>query len=546
MLTFWAPSVPLGEVIGAAMLVGVAALVLKCILEPYLLIRKMRAQGIRGLPFRPLVGNLRELREMRLRDDVEPFSMVTTNFATLCAKGPKMYTALLGPLPRVIVGDPDAIKEILVLRNDAFGKPNAMKAMAPMLGNGLLLSEGSFHARQRRLIHPAFQHSKLRQMVQSMGRATAKHLVRWRQTLEERGAAGAAKPADGFLPEVDLHKSISALTLDILGSAAMGVDSLGDGHTGESVYVAMSETLDRFVDTILSGQVFIPFFSKLPLPNTRYVQKRMASLSQVLMRVIKERRRCVEQRQGSVSAGMAADMAEASAEVPLEDSAQLLDLLLSAFDEETNTQMTDKQLFDEAMTFMLAGHETTSQLMAWTIYLLAQHPDWKEQCREEARSVLPTDPADLTWEHVQQLRVINMVLQEALRLFPPAPMIGRRANRPVRIGGILIPKDMEVTIPIWYLHHNPELWDEPDKFNPERFRNGPSKAGRHPMAFIPFSVGKRNCIGQNFAVLEAKVMLAMLVRQFDFKLSPTHKHRPLATITLRPKYGLPCLLKPLE
>ncbi|CAI5951096.1 unnamed protein product [Closterium sp. NIES-64] len=201
----------------------------------------------------------------------------------------------------------------------------------------------------------------------------------------------------------------------------------------------------------------------------------------------------------------------------------------------TAPAMSDQQLMDECLTFLLAGHETTSNLLTWTVMLLSQHNTWQQRVREEAQQVLGADGAGLTMEKAAELKIMGMVLNEVLRLYPPAPAIARRCDTRTKLSETLtIPAGVGVTVPIAAMHRRKELWGEDaEEFKPERFANGINKAAMHPLAFIPFSVGPRVCIGQNFAVLEAKVILSLLVLRFSWRVAPSYRHCPEQVLTLK-------------
>jgi cytochrome P450 len=219
----------------------------------------------------------------------------------------------------------------------------------------------------------------------------------------------------------------------------------------------------------------------------------------------------------------------------------LLSMLLAARDPETGEGMSDRQLRDEILTIFLAGHETTANALAWTWYLIARHPQVEVRLHDELDAVLGgrmpgfADLAELKWT--------RMVIEEAMRLYPPAHTIARKALGEDRIGGVRVPAGASITISIHALHRNPNLWREPERFNPERFAPA-AVAIRHRFAYLPFGGGPRICIGNGFAMAEAMVILATVAQRYRLRLAGGHLVEPIGLITLRPKHGVWVTLEP--
>ncbi|CAN1333491.1 Cytokinin hydroxylase [Linum perenne] len=199
-------------------------------------------------------------------------------------------------------------------------------------------------------------------------------------------------------------------------------------------------------------------------------------------------------------------------------------------------------IMDECKTFFFAGHETTALLLTWTVMLLASNPSWQDKVRAQVNEVCNSQPVSL--EHLPKLNLLNMVINESLRLYPPATVMPRMAFEDIRLGDLNIPKGLSIWIPVLAIHHSQELWGkDADEFNPDRFVSRTYAPGRH---FFPFAAGPRNCIGQSFAMMEAKIILAMLVSKFSFTLSPSYRHAPVTVLTIKPKYGVQVSIKPLS
>lgn len=218
----------------------------------------------------------------------------------------------------------------------------------------------------------------------------------------------------------------------------------------------------------------------------------------------------------------------------------LLDLMIKS--ECRSKDFNEKLMLDNIATILLAGHETTASLLTWTVYLLAIHPLWQERARAEISHMLKVQ--ELDWKQMSQLKTLNMILWESLRLFPPQSFIGRSCVLENRVQNIVIPKKMEVIVPVSSLHRDKQLWGEDaDEFRPSRFANGINKASKNPVSFLPFGLGPRTCIGQSLALLEARIILSSMIQKYTWELSPDYQHCPDVTLTLQPKFGMPIILE---
>lgn len=226
----------------------------------------------------------------------------------------------------------------------------------------------------------------------------------------------------------------------------------------------------------------------------------------------------------------------------------LLGLMLEAraLEQEGHQMLTTQEIVDECKTFFFAGHDTTSHLLTWASFLLSTHPDWQDKLREEVRRECGDDQ-EPNGDMLNKLKLVNMFLLETLRLYGPVSMIQRKASSDLDLGGIRVPEGTILSIPIATIHRDKEVWGEDaGEFKPERFENGVTRAAKHPNALLSFSSGPRSCIGQNFAMIEAKAVVAMILQKFKLELSPKYVHAPMDVLTLRPRHGLPMILKRLE
>ncbi|MEX2554878.1 MAG: cytochrome P450 [Actinomycetota bacterium] len=409
----------------------------------------------------------------------------------------------------VAIRDPEHIEHVLVARNDNYTKSYDYRLLAVVTGRGLLTNEGAAWAGQRRLIQPMFAGRHLSRFAGDMTAAAATALDRWERT------------PDGS--RIDVAEEMSVLTLDVVGRALFGAD-LG-AHAGRiapavTVGLRTAITFARVPFMWLVPQRLInlgaAILFRFPIPRLRRIHRSVTTLDDVAVSIIDSR---IERD---------------------EEHDDLLGLLLAARDPDTGERMSKRQIRDELMTFLLAGHETTANGLAWMWYLLSSHPEARERMSAEADAVLgdrtPTadDATRLPWTAA--------CFQEAMRLYPPAWILERDAIGPDEVGGFEIPRRATVVISPYVVHRNPAVWKDPDVFDPERFLPG-AAAGRPRSAYLPFGAGRRMCVGAGFAMMEGTLLAAMIARRFTLDLVPGADVVPEPTATLRPRDGLPMILR---
>jgi cytochrome P450 len=410
-------------------------------------------------------------------------------------KGPLCWTRLLGK--RIyFVNDAEFVKRILLDNLANYPKSVTYRNnLRPFLGDGLLISEGDFWKRQRRLAQPAFHLRRLKVLAAAMAAAAARMAGSW-----QHGEV------------IDVMAAMNAVTMEIVAKTLFGADVSGDiGEVAEAMAVLQEET----------GRIRPAAFFELPdflvRPRSRRFAAAVATLDRIVNRIIAERR----------ASGQPRD--------------DLLSMLLEARDEETGEGMTDKQLRDELVTLFLAGHETTAIALTWTFHLLAQNPAAEAKLQAEVDAVLGTGSAARAapdFEDLERLAYARMVADEALRLYPPAYVFSRRAVGEDQLGPFRMPAGAHIVISPYALHRHPDYWPDPDAFRPERFSpDAPAERPKH--AYIPFGGGPRICIGNSFALMEHAIVLAAAVRRWRFESIPGHEVRTEPRITLRPRGGLP-------
>jgi cytochrome P450 len=392
---------------------------------------------------------------------------------------------------------PDYIKYVLVDNNRNYVKGRVLELTRPVIGEGLLTSEGEFHQRQRRLIQPAFHRRQVAVLADTMTRFTERHIAGWRE--------GETR---------DLHIEMMRLTMSIVTQCFFGVDVSREN-------TRLAETLDELMNDFSFGDA-LPLRQLLGYLPSRRNQRRRA-----LLRFLDET------IYGFIKAGRERN----------EEGDDLLSLLLTAQDVEGDgLGMTDRQVRDEVMTLFIAGHETTANAITWTFYLLAQHPEVEEQLHAELAQVLGGHLP--TAEDAPALKYTRMVFSEAMRLYPPAWGIGRMALADDEIGGYRVPARSPIIVSQWVMHRHPAYWEDPLRFNPDRFDPAAAATRQRPRyAYFPFGGGPRLCIGEPFAWMEGVLIMASLAQRFSFRLAPSACVEPQPLITLRPKYGMPMILR---
>jgi cytochrome P450 len=395
----------------------------------------------------------------------------------------------VGPLHVYQLAHPDFARQILIEEPEKYYKARLIKqAFGPFAGQGLLTSDGAVWRRQRKLIQPAFHHAQL----VAYGATMVSHTQRMIDSFEDGGL-------------VEIPEEMARLTLAIVVQTLFGADVTRDSKEVGGLMVAVLDAANDRLNSILR------FPSWVPTRRNREEKRALRRIDQLLNRFIAEHR--------------------AAREAP----ADLLSVLLAATDEESGIGMSDNQLHEEMMTLFLAGHETTAMALTWTWYLLSQYPQVEEKLVAEVSRVLrgrPPTVADLA-----QLPYTEMVVRESMRLYPPAPGFAREPIEDVRIGGYDVPRGSLITVNTYALHRDPRFFEDPERFDPERFATGwEDRIPRY--AFLPFGGGPRVCIGNGFAMMEARLIVATMAQRWRLSLEPGQEIVPAQLVTVRPKNGM--------
>jgi cytochrome P450 len=379
----------------------------------------------------------------------------------------------------VVLSNPALVEQVLVTENHHFRKNPATRRLSSLIGYGLLSSDGEDWKRQRRVTQPAFHRARIAALGDTMVDYAERLVDTW-------------EPGHTY----DMLQEMMELTLQIACKSLFGADVDEDL---EIVRKAMAVVGDHFLNRFTSLMFLVPDW--VPTPGNRTYAQAVHDLDTLVYRII-----------GSADG----------------DRGDLLSLLMAS-------GLSPKEVRDEVMTFFLAGHETTSLALTWSLYLLSRRADAWERMRREVAEVLGGRRPN--FEDVAQLPYTRAVVDEALRMYPPAYLQGRQALSGVTIGGQHFDRGVTVLMSQWVIHHDPRYFDDPWTFRPERWLDG--LAGRLPrFAYFPFGGGQRQCIGNAFAQLEAQLVLACLAQRVELELVPDQRIEPLALITLRPKFGI--------
>ncbi len=427
-------------------------------------------------PTQPLVGSM----ALYLRDPL--------NYLVGAARAGDLVAMRFLHVDAWLVSHPTLIEQVLVKTSGSFQKDMFLRELRRVLGEGLLTSEGDFWKRQRRLIQPAFHRDRIAGYAEVMVEHAARMTAPWR---------------DG--DEVDVHHTLMATTADIVARCLFGADA---GDTGE-VSRCIEALMARFTNPVF---ILLPQLHKVPTASARAVRDAAVRLDRVVRGFIDARR------------AMGAD-------APRGD---LLGMLLAAQDED-GARMTDQQVRDEVLVLFLAGHETTALALGWTFHLLALYPEAERRLHAELDAVL--GDREPRFDDLPRLEYTARVVKESLRMYPPAWSLGRESTAPFELAGHRFEAGAWMWMIPWVVHHDARWFADPWRFDPDRWEE--ARARSIPkFAYFPFGGGARVCIGNQFAMMEATLMLAAVARRWRLAAVPGFPVAPEAAITLRFAHGL--------
>ncbi|KAF8765479.1 hypothetical protein HU200_008626 [Digitaria exilis] len=486
--------------------------------RPYAVARAFAAQGVRGPAYRFLVGNTRETGAMQSAARREVLDRSCHDITTRVRPHERVWTSLYGkvflwwsgPKPVLNVGDHDMVRRILSDKSGLYVKPYPGPAIMAMMGTGgLVFTEGEVWARHHGVVHPAFAMDKLKMMTGAFEACAREVIGAWK-----------ARAAETKEVTVEVGRQFMELTADVISHTAFG----SSYRQGKEVFWAQKELLLMALASM--NKVQLPGLQYVPTKNNVRRWHLERKVRGTLMAIIEERMSAAREARGY--------------------GTDLLGLMLEANNAGDAGQrvMSMDEIIDECKTFFFAGHDTTAHLLTWAMFLLGTYPEWQQRLREEVLRECGGAGTPLHGDALNKLKLVTMVLYETLRLYGAVNGIARETTADVDICGVKVPKGTALSIPFVMLHRDVEVWGpDANEFNPLRFQDGVGRAAAHPNALLAFSLGPRSCIGQDFAMLEAKTTLVLILRRFEFEVAPEYVHAPANFLTLQPQHGLPIVLK---
>ncbi|XP_019149817.1 PREDICTED: cytochrome P450 CYP749A22-like [Ipomoea nil] len=476
----------------------------------------MSSQGIKGPSYRFLHGNTKEISEARrgitskpMEDDLshDVFPRILPHIYSWKRLYGANFLYWLGPQPELVVTEAELVKEILSDRKGDYPKIELQGFSRRLLGDGIGSSKGEKWARMRKLANNVFHGESLRGMLPAMIESAETMVEAWR---EHEGK------------EIEAFEEFRLLTSEVISRTAFGSNYLEGKNIFEMLIKLKTLASKNFLN------VRFPGMSRIMKNNDELESEKLEEgVRNGIIQIIKKR-----------------EQTKTGEEQKSSRRSDFLEKLLEANHQENgDNQICIEAMVDECKTFYFAGHETTTSLLGWATLLLATHEDWQERARKEVMEVFGQE--NPTPYGIARLKIMNMILEETLRLYPPAPYIKRKVEKKnVVLGNITLPPNIHLHISPLTLQHDHEIWGKDvHKFKPERFAEGVVKAtNNHPIAFLPFGYGPRTCLGLNFAMAEAKIVLSMILQRYSFVLSSSYVHSPVQLFTLRPKHGVQVIL----
>ncbi|GAA0147968.1 oxygenase [Lithospermum erythrorhizon] len=498
---------------------------------PNLAHKRLRKNGISGPEPRFPLGNLNDMVTMmkkRVNNDDKTLTssssptstaLVSHNihpvafpyFAQWQKSYGKVFNYWLGTEPFVYIADPEFLKKMSRgVMGKSWGKPNVFKNdRKAMFGKGLVMVEGDDWVRHRHIISPAFSSTNVKAMSSLMKESATKMLDQWAETIRSSEK-----------PEIEVEKEIIDNAGEIIAKTSFGISY----ENGQKVLEKLREVQMTLFKS--NRYVGVPFSKYLMSPKKSIEAKNLGDEIDSLLLTIIESRKKKQLENNFVD----------------DQPKDLLGMLL-AQDNNKGT-LSSRDLVDECKTFFFAGHETTALSLTWSLLLLAVHPEWQDKLREEIKEVVGDQEIDPSM--LGRLRKMGWVMNEAMRLYSPAPNVQRQARSDIRVDDIVIPTGTNIWVDVVSMHHDKELWgDDVNEFKPERFQDDITGGCKHKMGFLPFGFGGRMCIGRNLTIMEYKIVLTLILTRFSFSLSPNYCHSPAIMLSLRPTQGLPLVLRPL-
>ncbi|KAG4210098.1 hypothetical protein ERO13_A02G023100v2 [Gossypium hirsutum] len=498
-------------------LIALVKLLYDYLWRPLRLQRMMSSQGIKGPPYTFIHGNNKEATKMTmealskpmgaLRHDI--FPRVQPHVYSCVNRYGRIYLAWDGNRPELVITEAELVNEVLKHSATTFPKRKPTFFLTGLFGNGLVTALGEKWVKQRKLANYAFHGESLKNMTPAVIASVETMLEKWKSYVGK---------------EMEVYHEFRLLTSEVISRTAFGSSYL----EGEKIFDMLSK-----LSIIRSRNLFetrIPLINKLWKSADMLKSEELSKgIQDCVMKIVKKREDKVENRE--------ADSFDND----------FLGLLVKAYhDPDKNNRLSMEDLVDECKTFYFAGQDTVNSLLAWMVFLIAIHGDWQEKARREVIEIFGNQIPDS--EGISKLKIMTMIIYETLRLYGPSIAMMRRAEREVQLGKLVLPANLDLLVVHSASHHDPQLWgDEVHLFKPERFAEGIAKATNYNAgAFCPFGLGPRNCVGMNFAIIETKIALSMILQRYTISLSPAYVHSPIPYITIQPQHGIQVILESLH
>ncbi|EXC21096.1 Cytokinin hydroxylase [Morus notabilis] len=484
--------------------------------------RKLRMQGIKGPPPSFFYGNLPEMQKIIQLHAIKAAApnhdsefvahdYTSTLFPYLEQWRKEyglLYTYSTGMRQHLYINQAELVKEMNQSMTLDLGKPSYVtKRLAPMLGNGILRSNGLLWAQQRKIVAPEFFMDKVKGMVGLILESVQPMLRKWEECIEAQG---------GMTAEIKVDEDLRGVSADVISRVCFG----SSYAKGKEVFSKL-----RSLQKTISHQAFLFGVTNLRIFGTKK-QNEMGCLEKEIDLLIWK---AIEERDNQLQEST--------------EKKDLLQLILEAAsgDNSLDTDSCRRFIVDNCKSIYFAGHESTAVATSWCLMLLASHPEWQARIRSEFSQVCPNGIPDAN--SLPHLKIVTTVIQEALRLYPPAAFVSREALEETQVGNITVPKGVCLWTLIPTLHRDPDVWGpDANEFRPERFADGVAQACKSPQAYIPFGLGPRLCLGKNFAMAELKLIISLIISKFDFSLSPNYSHSPAYRMIVEPGNGVQILI----
>lgn len=469
---------------------------------PWRIQQHFKTQGIGGPGYRPISGNVGEFQRMYAEAQSKSMSglqhdilhRVLPHYSRWSGAYGKTFIWWLGTKPRLALADPESIKEVFLKAGVSYDKARFNPLSKLLFADGLVALNGEKWALHRRITNQAFNTETVKGWVPEIVASTSKMLEEWEEARRGRDEL-----------EREVHRELQNLSADIISRTAFG----SSFQEGKCIFELQEQQTHLVVQALRS--IYIPGFRYLPTKKNRERWRIEKEIEESIQRLIDNNNKTKE------------------------NSKNLVSLLLSAYKNQHGEEerLTVQEVIDECKTFYFAGKETTGNLLTWALVLLAMHQEWQTKAREEVVQVYGHTMSSSA-DNLSKLKTVGMIINETLRLYPPVQTMSRVPTKNVKLGRLDVPAGTQISLAMTAVHHDTQIWGEnANEFNPFRFKEPRKQLG----SFFPFGLGPRICIGQNFAMVEVKIVLAMIIQQYSFVLSPTYVHAPTQIFTLQPQYG---------